>query len=95
MDSRAAALKASPAAPLLSANELIQRPLNYAKYRDMEGEFTEESLAKFVAVIANKYKTELHSNVSPYRRRTGQCFPYLSFSLTLPLLSEFSPCPYS
>jgi hypothetical protein len=30
----------------------------------MEGEFTEESLLKFVGVIANKYKTELYANVS-------------------------------
>jgi hypothetical protein len=56
-------VKASPA-PILSANDLVQKPLNYAKYRDMEGEFTEESLLKFVGVIANKYKTELYANVS-------------------------------
>jgi hypothetical protein len=40
------------------------KPLNYEKYKDLESEFTTESLIEFITKIGGKYKEELQSKVS-------------------------------
>jgi hypothetical protein len=42
------------------------KPLNYERYKDLESEFTTESLIEFITKIGGKYKEELQSKVSSH-----------------------------
>jgi hypothetical protein len=42
------------------------KPLNYERYKDLESEFTTESLIEFIIKIGGKYKEELQSKVSSH-----------------------------
>lgn len=47
----------------LQAREIVQRPLNYEKYSDLEQELNTQNLADFIQKIAQKYKSELTASV--------------------------------
>jgi len=42
------------------------KQLNYERYKDLESEFTTESLIEFITKIGGKYKEELQSKVSSH-----------------------------
>jgi hypothetical protein len=50
--------------PIVAIRDIIQKPLNYDKYRDLENELNQENLIDFIGNIANKYRDELNGNVS-------------------------------
>lgn len=48
----------APTQSLLSAKDLVQKPLNYDKYRDLENELTQADIIAFITNMGNKYKEE-------------------------------------
>jgi hypothetical protein len=49
---------------VLHERDIVQQPLHYEKYRDLESEFTQENLVAFISSIGHKFKGELNANVS-------------------------------
>ena len=53
----------APAAGALSTQDIVQRPLNYDRYKDIEPELTQDNLSDFISKISIKHKDELKQNV--------------------------------
>lgn len=49
---------------LLASRDIVERGLNYERYRDMESELNEQNLIEFIAQIGSTYKQELTNSVS-------------------------------
>lgn len=53
---------------LLSVKEIVQKPLNYERYVDLENELNQENLVAFIVNGANQYRESLKAKVRIYQK---------------------------